>query len=34
MTYLVLGYAVGVVLIGGFVIQTWRTLRDLEADRS
>ena len=29
MTYLVLGYAAGVVLIGGFVFQTWRTLRAL-----
>lgn len=30
MTYLVLGYTVGVVLIAGFVVATWRTLRALE----
>ena len=34
MTYLVLGYAAGAVLIGGFVVRTWWTLRTLEGDRT
>ena len=29
MTFLVLGYAAGVVLLGGYTLHTWRTLRDL-----
>lgn len=29
MTYLVLGYAAGVVLLGGYALHTWRTLRSL-----
>jgi hypothetical protein len=30
VTYLVLGYAAGAVLIGGYAFQTWRVLRALE----
>jgi hypothetical protein len=32
VTYLVLGYAAGAVLIGGYVVQTWRALRALERE--
>ena len=29
MTFLLLGYAAGVLLLGGYCFHTWRTLRDL-----
>jgi len=32
VTYLVLGYAAGSVLLGVDVVQTWRTLRALERE--
>lgn len=30
MTFLVLGYAAGLALLGGYAFHTWRTLRGLE----